>query len=75
MEYCHLKCAHESLEYGLQLVGFSVILAAIIIDLYLTRLVSMTFKKLGEKYDFEKELESVQLRRDEMGLLLETQKI
>lgn len=75
MEYCHLKCAHESLEYGLQLVGFSVILAAIIIDLYLTRLVSMTFKKLGEKYDLEKELESVQLRHEEIGLLLDTQKI
>jgi hypothetical protein len=35
----------------------------------------MTFKKLGEKYDLEKELESVQLRRDEIGLLLDTQKI
>jgi len=75
MEYCHLKCAHESLEYGLRLEGFSVILAAIIIDLYLTRLVSMTFKKLGEKYDLEKELESVQLRHEEIGHLLDTQKI
>jgi len=59
-----MKYAHESLEYGLQLEGFLVILAAIIIDLYLTRLVSTTFKKLGEKYDLEKELESVQLSSD-----------
>jgi hypothetical protein len=59
MEYCHLKRAHEPLEYGLQLEDFLVILAAIIIDLYLTQLVSMTFKKLGEKHDLEKELESV----------------
>jgi hypothetical protein len=35
----------------------------------------MTFKKLGEKYDLEKELESVQLRHEEVGLLLGTQKI
>ena len=66
-----MKYAHESLEYGLQLE----VLAAIIIDLYLTRLVSMTFKKLGEKYDLEKELESVQLRHEEIRLLLDTQKI
>jgi hypothetical protein len=59
----------------LQLERFSVILAAIIIDLYVARLVSMTFKKLGEKYDLEKELESVQLRHEEIRLLLETEKI
>ena len=64
MEYCHLKCAHESLEYGLQLVGFLIVVAVIIIDLYLTRLVSMTYKKLGEKYYLEKVLESVQLRQE-----------
>jgi hypothetical protein len=56
--------AHESLEYGLQLVGFLVVVAVIIIDLYLTRLVSMTYKKLGEKYYLEKVLESVQLRQE-----------
>ena len=56
--------AHESLEYGLQLVGFLIVVAVIIIDLYLTRLVSMTYKKLGEKYYLEKVLESVQLRQE-----------
>ncbi|MDQ6866051.1 MAG: hypothetical protein M3044_19770 [Thermoproteota archaeon] len=56
--------AHEFLEYGLQLVGFLVVVAVIIIDLYLTRLVSMTYKKLGEKYYLEKVLESVQLRQE-----------
>jgi hypothetical protein len=56
--------AHESLEYGLQLVGFLVVVAVIIIDLYLIRLVSMTYKKLGEKYYLEKDLESVQLRQE-----------
>ena len=59
-----MKYAHESLEYGLQLVGFLVIFVVIIIDLYLTRLVSMTYKKFGEKYYLEKELESVQLSSD-----------
>jgi hypothetical protein len=56
--------AHESWEYGLQLVGFLVVVAVIIIDLYLIRLVSMTYNKLGEKYYLEKDLESVQLRQE-----------
>ncbi len=65
------KCAHESLKYASQLEGFLVIFAVIVIDLYLTRLVSTAYKKL-EKYDLEKERESVQLRQEEIRLLLDT---